>query len=76
MSAETRAVAESIMKQCAVGCWQFQSPGALIEWIDKALRGRDERAAKIAEEHYDKATECGGGSECSLNIAATIRGSR
>ena len=58
----TREVAEEIVEQVAVGCWQSQSPGHLTELIDRALQHREqevraeerERAAGIADACRDK----------------------
>jgi hypothetical protein len=73
----TREVAVEITKQVAVGCWQFQSPGHLTEMIDKALRDRDERAARIAETPYSDEVQAFAGDEPKAvgeKIASAIRG--
>lgn len=76
MSKETREMAERIVNKIAVGAWQFQSRGWVIEAIDKALRARDARAAKIAETPYGDKVQAVAGDEpreVGRKIAAAIR---
>jgi hypothetical protein len=66
-----REIAEEIVNQIAVGAWQFQSRGWTLGMIEKALRDRDERAARIIREHRES-DRCEG--SCWGIISLAIRG--
>jgi hypothetical protein len=76
----TREIASSITRKVAVGCWQFQSEGWLIEMIDKALRDRDERVAGIIESEIraaaEQLTERGDEGRDILNYTDFIKGQK
>jgi len=48
-------------------------PEDLIERIDRALVERDERAARIADDHYENDDDCRGDEHCGKRIAIAIR---
>jgi len=76
----TREIAVDITKQVAVGCWQFQSEGWLINEIDKALCARDKRLQGIVESELNAAveqlTERGDEGRDILNYTDFIKGQK
>lgn len=75
---DTRQIAEEVARITMSGFpW---TANELINAIDKALRDRDERAAKIAESHFvnHKGDPANGNliheGQCHQSIASAIRG--
>jgi len=77
MSKETREIADRVARSFGFDKDGFVTcdPAALINAIDDALRDRDERAAKIAEQHEGHggwcASACGDCQSLTVKAIAT-----